>query len=146
MQRLDALFIGLWTAGLFCRLSLFLYLFALCVGKAFGKRTSRFAIIVGGTAILIFGTVTADMGFTSFIFNINFWLWFTLVSAVFIPTFLLICYVVKTSGKKNKTHKKSGAKSLILTIGIGLTVLTFSGCMSRAELNEKSHSRGYRHR
>ena len=77
------------------------------------------------------------MGFTSFIFNINFWLWFTLVSAVFIPIFLLICYVVKTSGKKNKTHKKSGAKALILTIGIGLTVLTFSGCMSRAELNEK---------
>ncbi len=137
LQRLDALFIGLWTAGLFCRLSLFLYLFALCVGKAFGKRASCFAIIVGGTAILIFGTVTADMGFTSFIFNINFWLWFTLVSAVFIPIFLLICYVVKTSGKKNKTHKKSGAKALILTIGIGLTVLTFSGCMSRAELNEK---------
>ena len=137
LQRLDALFIGLWTAGLFCRLSLFLYLFALCIGKAFGKRASRFAIIIGGAAVLIFGTVTADMGFTSFIFNINFWLWFTLASAVFVPTFLLICYAVKSSGKKNKTRKKSGAKALILTIGIGLTVLTFSGCMSRAELNEK---------
>lgn len=137
LQRLDALFIGLWTAGLFCRLSLFLYLFSLCIGKAFGKRASRFAIIVGGVAVLIFGTVTADMGFTSFIFNSNFWLWFTLTSAVFLPTFLLICYAVKSNGKKNKARKKSGVKALILTLGIGLTVLTFSGCMSRAELNEK---------
>lgn len=137
LQRLDALFIGLWTAGLFCRLSLFLYLFALCVGKAFGKKTSRIAILVGGAAIFIFGMVTADMGFTSFMFNSTFWFWLTLTAAVFIPLFLLICYIIKSSSQKNKTRRKTGVSSLVLTIGIGLTVLTFSGCMSRAELNEK---------
>lgn len=137
LQRLDALFIGLWTAGLFCRLSLFLYLFALCVGKAFGKKTSRIAILVGGAAIFIFGMVTADMGFTSFMFNSTFWLWLTLTAAVFIPLFLLICYIIKSSSQKNKTRRKTGVSSLVLTICIGLTVLTFSGCMSRAELNEK---------
>ena len=137
LQRLDALFIGLWTAGLFCRLSLFLYLFALCIGKAFGKRASRFAIIVGGAAVFVFGILTANEGFTSFIFNSTFWLWLTLSAAVFIPIFLLICYAIKSGRRKNKTLKKSGLKMLILTIGIGLSVLTFSGCMSRAELNEK---------
>lgn len=137
LQRLDALFIGLWTAGLFCRLSLFLYLFALCIGKAFGKRASRFAIIIGGVSVLIFGTVTADMGFQSFIFNSTFWLWFTLTAAVFIPVFLLICYIVKSAGIKIKNRKKGGAKAFLLVLSIGLMILTFSGCMSRAELNEK---------
>lgn len=102
LQRLDALFIGLWTAGLFCRLSLFLYLFALCIGKIFGKRTSRLAIVIGGASILIFGALISDLGFESFIFNSNLWLWLTLTAAVIIPLVLLILYKIKSALTSNK--------------------------------------------
>lgn len=96
LQRLDALFIGLWTAGLFCRLSLFMYLFALCVGKIFGKKASRIAIVLGSAAVIIFGAVTADMGFRSFIFSKDVWLWLTITAAVIIPLVLLIIYKIKS--------------------------------------------------
>lgn len=108
LQRLDALFIGLWTAGLFCRLSLFLYLFSLCIGKIFGKRSSRLAIALGGAAVLIFGMLTSDMGFGSFIFNSSFWLWLTMTAAVIIPSVLLILYKIKSACKSNKKRRSEG--------------------------------------
>ena len=48
LQRQDALFVGVWTMGLYVRVALFLVAASLCVTSFFGEKAGRWALFVGG--------------------------------------------------------------------------------------------------
>ncbi len=57
LQRLDALYAAVWTAGLFVRVSAFLIAFSLCVSGLWGEKAGQRSLFVGAAVIFISGTV-----------------------------------------------------------------------------------------
>ena len=55
-KRLDALFLGIWTTGLFAKMALFLYLVSLCIHRIWGAVAARWSILISG-AIVVIGSV-----------------------------------------------------------------------------------------
>lgn len=89
-QRMDAVFLGVWTAGIFIKCALFLYLVSLCVKKMWGEKAARISIIVTGAAVLLmtYG-ITASNALMSILFNNNVLLALTLITAVAVPLIVL---------------------------------------------------------
>ncbi len=90
-QRLDSVFLGVWTAGIFIKTSLFIYLVSICIKKVWGETASKISIAVTGVAVLIcaFG-VTSSVEIMSILFNNYILMVFTFVTAILIPIVLLI--------------------------------------------------------
>ena len=57
LQRLDALYAAIWTAGLFVRVSVFLIAFSLCISGLWGKKAGKFSLFLGAAVIFATGTV-----------------------------------------------------------------------------------------
>lgn len=89
-QRMDAVFLGVWTAGIFIKCALFLYLVSLCVKKMWGEKAARISIIVTGAAVLLmtYG-ITASNALMGILFNNNVLLALTLITAVAVPLIVL---------------------------------------------------------
>lgn len=127
-RRLDAFYIGIWTAGLFCKVSLFLYLASRCFAKTFNSKNERSWIAVISPIVLIISLIFVKQKFDSFIFDAELWLCITFIAAIAIPLILLI-------GKINiKKHTRSIIASM-LAICI-LCIGSMSGC-SAVQLSEK---------
>lgn len=142
LQRLDALYLGLWTTGLFCKISLFLYLVSLCIGKAFGRSASRYSIVIGGAIVFLVSILLSKDKFSSPMFNTVTWLWVTLSFGFFFPLLLYICVKVK-SGRGKHTSKaslKKAGKALKVFSVVFCAVIaafSFSGCIPKTHLNER---------
>lgn len=127
-RRLDAFYIGMWTAGLFCKVSLFLYLASRCFAKTFHSKNERSWIAVVAPVVLIVSLIFAKQKFDSFIFDSELWLCITLIAAVIVPLILLI-------GRINtKKHTRSVVAS-VLAVCV-LCMGSMSGC-STVQLSEK---------
>lgn len=88
-KRLDGLFLGVWTAGMFVKISLFMYLLSACVKRIFGEVISRWSILISGVLVLVVSMgISATEGLFALIFNKYIFLILTLVTAVVIPLFL----------------------------------------------------------
>lgn len=57
LQRLDALYAAIWTAGLFVRVTVFLIAFSLCISGLFGKKAEKRSLFLGAAIIFAVGTV-----------------------------------------------------------------------------------------
>lgn len=69
-ERLDGLFLGVWTAGMFVKISLFIYLLSACVKRIFGEVISRWSILICGIIVLISAmTISATEGMFDLLFN-----------------------------------------------------------------------------
>lgn len=90
-QRMDAVFLGVWTAGIFIKCALFLYLVSLCVKKIWGEKASRISILVTGAVVLLmtYG-ITASNLVMGVLFNNNILLAFTMLTAVVLPLLVLL--------------------------------------------------------
>lgn len=90
-QRMDAVFLGVWTAGIFIKCSLFLYLVSLCIKKMWGEKASRISILVTGAVVLLttYG-ITASNAVMAVLFNNNVLLSLTVLTAVIIPLIFLL--------------------------------------------------------
>lgn len=98
-ERLDGLFLGVWTAGIFIKISLFLYLLSACVKRIFGETISRWSILICGALVLITSMgISAKEGLFQIIFNNNLMLILTLVTGVVIPLVLSIINKFKIKG------------------------------------------------
>ncbi len=98
-ERLDGLFLGVWTAGMFVKISLFLYLLSACVKRIFGETISRWSILICGALVLIASMgISAKEGLFQMIFNNNLMLILTLVTGVVIPLVLSIINKFKIKG------------------------------------------------
>lgn len=98
-ERLDGLFLGVWTAGMFVKISLFLYLLSACVKRIFGETISRWSILICGALVLIASIgISAKEGLFQMIFNNNLMLILTLITGVVIPLVLSIINKFKIKG------------------------------------------------
>jgi spore germination protein KB len=98
-ERLDGLFLGVWTAGMFLKVSLFMYLLSACVKRIFGETISRWSILICG--VLVLGAsmgISAKEGLFQMIFNNNLMLILTLITGVVIPLMLSIINKIKVKG------------------------------------------------
>jgi len=98
-QRMDAVFLGVWTAGIFIKCALFIYLVSLCVKKMWGEKASRVSILVTGAVVLLmtYG-ITASNAVMGVLFNNNILLALTMLTAVALP--LLVLLFRKKRGKQ----------------------------------------------
>lgn len=100
-ERLDGLFLGVWTAGMFVKISLYIYLLSACVKRIFGETISRWSILICGILVLI-----ASMGLTitesvfNMVFNNTLLLALTITTGVVIPLFIAVAN--RISKKKSK--------------------------------------------
>lgn len=95
-KRLDGLFLGVWTAGMFVKISLFMYLLSACVKRIFGEVISRWSILISGVLVLVVSMgISATEGLFDLIFNKDIFLILTLVTAVVIPLFLACVNKIK---------------------------------------------------
>ncbi|MEE0930867.1 MAG: GerAB/ArcD/ProY family transporter [Acutalibacteraceae bacterium] len=95
-KRLDGLFLGVWTAGMFVKISLFMYLLSACVKRIFGEVISRWSILISGVLVLTVSMgISATEGLFDLIFNKYIFLVLTLVTAVIIPLFLTCVNKIK---------------------------------------------------
>lgn len=60
MQRLDALFAGLWMMGILIKLSCELYACRICFASVFGKKRSKTAVLFCGGAVLLLAIAAAE--------------------------------------------------------------------------------------
>lgn len=98
-ERLDGLFLGVWTAGMFVKVSLFMYLLSACVKRIFGETISRWSILICGVLVLSASIgISAKEGLFQMIFNNNLMLTLTLITGVAIPLILSIINKLKVKG------------------------------------------------
>ena len=90
-QRLDAVFLGAWTAGIFIKTSLFIYLVSICVKKIWGEKASKISILIVGAIVLFCSyAVSLSTDAMSILFNNNVLMILTFITALLIPVILLI--------------------------------------------------------
>lgn len=95
-KRLDGLFLGVWTAGMFVKISLFMYLLSACVKRVFGEVISKWSILISGILVLVASMgISATEGLFDLIFNKYIFLVITLITAVIIPLFLSCANKIK---------------------------------------------------
>ncbi len=91
LQRLDALFLAIWTAGVFARLALLFWVLATAVKYAVGKKTAKFApVILGAVALLVAVNAAFDNNLREIILNSGLLLSTTVVCSVILPVMLII--------------------------------------------------------
>lgn len=102
-ERLDVIYLAVWTAGMFIKLSLFIFMIAAITEKVIGKTASKISMPITAVIVLLVSYVTTySKDFMNFIFSD--WLLFaaTALTAVLFPLlFLIISKVKKKANKKD---------------------------------------------
>jgi len=104
-ENLDAIYLGLWTAGVFIKLSILLNLSSECIRKVLGKKNTKLIIIIFGTVLIITNLSVKIFNISSGVFNTKFLFIITILASFVIPLFLLVCK--KISNKKIEEGKIS---------------------------------------
>lgn len=100
-KRMDAIYLGIWTCALFVKISLFLYLFYVCVRKVFTKKTSKILAMFASLVAAIFSiTATKFKGIFYYIYKPEIMFVFTIITALVVPGFIIISKNVKANGEK----------------------------------------------
>ena len=89
-ENLDSLYLGLWTAGIFLKLSLFLNLSSECLRKSFGRHSNKIIIFLLGIILIITNMFTKISNIISGIFDTRFLFFMTIFTAFLVPLILLI--------------------------------------------------------
>lgn len=100
LQHLDALYLGIWTMGIFIKLSLFLMLSGECIKKIIGERVGKLSILIFGATVMLLGIFINKNAILTGVFSSEYLLAFMLLTGVIIP---LACIALK-----RKSIKKEG--------------------------------------
>lgn len=98
-ENLDFLYIGLWTAAVFLKISMFLNLSSECLRKSFRKENNRIIIFLLGITLIFVNMFSKISNIFRGIFDTNIFLILTVSTSFVIPCILLIC---KKRGKNEK--------------------------------------------
>ena len=91
VQRLDSIFLGVWTAGIFLKSALFILLVSLCIKKIWGEKAAKRSIPITGAAVLLISYgISKSHLLQSIVFSNSVLLALTLLAAVILPLVLLI--------------------------------------------------------
>ncbi len=95
-QRMDSVFLGIWTVGVFVKAALYLYLFGFCMRRVFSLPKQGFFFIGGAIFMGIFSGLIAKFAvLRRFCFGVSFTVPLTLVAGVVIPLVLLLLCVMR---------------------------------------------------
>ena len=98
-KRLDAIYLGIFTSGLFITISLFLFAFFLIMKKIFGEKKSKIIIILGDIFILTMSLILPIFKEISYFFyDMNFILILTVLTSFIIP--VIIFFKLKLQSKR----------------------------------------------
>lgn len=99
-RRLDAIYLGIFTSGLFLTVAMFLFAFFLVMKKLFGVRHSKGVIFCGDFTILIFSLVLPVCKEVAYFFyDINFVVAFTTITSFIIPVMVLLRHMVQIKSR-----------------------------------------------
>lgn len=102
LEHLDALYLGIWTMGIFIKLALFLMLSGECAKKIVGEKIGRFFVLIFGAFVMLSGILLDKNAVSSGIFASPSLLLAMLFTGVVIP---IICIVIKKSKMKGEGTK-----------------------------------------
>ena len=123
MQKLDFLYLGICTAGIFIKISLYLFIISLCAKQTSGDTAYKLSVPLGGIGILITALVASNVKWVEgFISNPNLWFWIILILGTILPV-LLLTY----NGKKNTASQVKKAVCLILCTALCINLTSCSG-------------------
>ena len=107
LKRLDALYLGVWTMGIFLKLALCLFLISLCAQRMFGKKAAKISILICAAVVLIFSLIAAESRDVAYLlYDMRFLLFGTLLVSVFVPLLFLIADLIKGKGEAKVEKKK----------------------------------------
>lgn len=90
-KRMDAIYLGIFTTGLFITVSLFLFAFFSVMKRLFGEGKSKIIIFLGDALVLILSLILPMFKEVScFFYDIKFIFMFTMATAFVIPLVILI--------------------------------------------------------
>lgn len=99
LKRLDALYFGIWTSGIFIKLSLYMFLTSVCITKIFGEKFNKIGIIISGIIISTLSILVAkSRSISSIMYNNNVLFILTITTAFILPLVFLI--LSKMKGRK----------------------------------------------
>lgn len=105
-EHLDAIYLGIWSMGVFVKISLFLLLTSNLIKNFFGKTVSKFSVWVLGILFII-SSIFIRNNWLAKVFNTWVLLWVVLTFSVFIPLILIIIKLIKPKKEMNETVKES---------------------------------------
>lgn len=95
-KRLDALFLGIWTTGLFVKMALFIYLISACATRIWGKKAGKITILSAGAVIVAASVLLVESrDFSRVVYDWRFLIPCTLLVSLVIPIVLLIVDSIK---------------------------------------------------
>lgn len=98
LQRLDGAFLGIWTAGIFIKAALMIYLISACVKRIWGEIAGRISIVASAVVVLVVSLLfSTNSNIMSIFFNNYILIAATGITAVVIPLLLLIIKKIKQS-------------------------------------------------
>ena len=104
-KRLDALYLGIWTTGLFVQMAAFLLCISLCVTRVLGKKAGKIAIFVCGAVIAVMSVlITNSRNLAVLVYDNRFLFYATLGAGIVIPLLLAIAVGVKKK-KGGRLHE-----------------------------------------
>ena len=104
LTRLDVFYLGIWTSGLFVKISINLLAFGLCISKIFGEKGFKIATLIGGLLIAVISILICDSSHIG-IFHIVGLLPFiiTITVSFLVPLVLVVFDLVKK--RRNKGNE-----------------------------------------
>lgn len=95
LRRLDALYLGIWTMGIFIKLTLFLTLSAEGVKRLFGEQIGKASVLWFGVVMAACGLFVNSKNISSGVFSTWFLFIAVMITSVVIPTFLIFAKYIK---------------------------------------------------
>lgn len=95
-KRLDALFLGIWTTGLFVKIALFLYLISACTARIWGEKAGRLTILAAGAVTVAASVLLVESrDLSRVVYDWRFLLPCSLLVTLILPIVLLVVDSVK---------------------------------------------------
>ena len=98
-ENLDSLYLGLWAAAIFLKISLFLNLSSECLRKTFGRKNNKIIVSLLGVILIFVNMFSKISNSLAGIFDTKVFFVFTMSTAFFIPLILLIVRKVRNEAK-----------------------------------------------
>lgn len=100
MQRLDAVFVGVWLMGLIIKLACDIYACRVCAASVSGKRMPKAVICSVGAAVLLLAFLTAEVrSVQRILLNTELLFMCTVIIGAAVPLVVLLCGIAKERGR-----------------------------------------------
>lgn len=101
MQRLDAVFVGVWLMGLIIKLACDIYACRVCSVSIFGRPLPRFTVCTVGAAVLLLAFLTAEVRpVQKILLNTDLLFFCTVIIGALVPSVVLGCITIKERGHR----------------------------------------------